>query len=318
VSKERGPLQVTIKNPETGKFETQQIEKEGPAGFITTTTSARIHSENETRNVSIFPDQSEEQTMRIYEAIENPYLGQLKPGESELIPWQNAQLILEQLPVYIPFAPSVKKYFPKNILRTRRDYGQFLAFVEVSAFLHQKQRPRVEINDIAYIRATLADYHIASTIVGDSLSKSIYELPPKTIELIEIARELQRELGGSWDFDDEPDKNKFGSFTITALAKKIRWDRDTVTKWMKPATIKGYFTITSESKGSKGAEYIVENKDLPGKSFLPSVEQLLRDNPNEPTEGIYDPITGEILQIKQICTDAPTRQKRKKFTHMRH
>ena len=125
-------IQVTIKNPETGAFEAQTIEKEGPTGFVTTTTASVIHSENDTRNISIFPDQSSEQTERVYESVDAQYLGIQAPDESILKPWQHAQLCLKPFPVNIPFVQSFRKYFPKHILRTRRDYGHFLAIIETS------------------------------------------------------------------------------------------------------------------------------------------------------------------------------------------
>jgi len=290
-------IQTTVKNPDTNEFETMEVEREGPTGFITTTTDSMIHAENETRNISIFPDQSQKQTNDIYEVIDAKYLGIKKPSDDILKPWQCSQTLFEQLPVCIPFVKSLSKHFPSHILRTRRDYSHFLAFIEVSAFFHQKQRARESIDGINYIRATLADYEIARIVVEDSLSKSIYELPPKTIELILVARKL------SVDKKDDEEKELF---TITELAKKISWDRDTVAKWMEPGSKKSYFTIVHESKGSKGAKYKVEEKDLPGASFLPKVSILAQENPKEIIEGIYNPITGALIDISQSdCTDAP-------------
>jgi hypothetical protein len=288
-------IQVTEKNPDTGQFEARTIEKEGPTGFVTTTTASLIHAENDTRNISMFPDQSSEQTGRVYESVDSRYLGVQPINENTIKPWRNAQLGLEQMPVYIPFARSFRKYFPTHIVRTRRDYGHFLAIVETVAFLHQRQREVVELHGQKYIRATLADAYMAKIIVEDSLSKSIYELPEKTIEVIEMARVLVEELKAD-DFGDG-DKIKF---TISSLAKKLGWDRDTVGKWLKPAIKKGYASIEIESKGSKGAEYVIEEKDLPGDNFLPSVEDLSADNPKERLENIYNPITGEVRS-----TDAP-------------
>jgi len=292
-------IQVTVKNPVTGAFEAQTIEREGPTGFITTTTASVIHNENDTRNISMFPDQSQAQTERVYEAIEGRYTGVKKPGDDELKPWRDAQTLLKPLKVRIPFVEGFRKHFPRNIIRTRRDYGHFLAIIETSALLHQMQRQKIEIDGETYILATLADAHIAMVIVEESLSKSIYELPEKSIEVIKGARELSTELS------DDPEATDPPTFNITALAKKLGWDRDTVSKWTKPATKKGYLTIVTESKGSKGAEYKLEEKELPTDAFLPSIAVLLADYPNESIEGIYDPLTG-CLGFPQESTDAPT------------
>ena len=292
-------IQTTIKNPETGQFETQEIEKEGPTGFVTTTTASLIHAENDTRNISMFPDQSSEQTSRVYESVDSRYLGIQPLSEDELKPWRNAQLGLEEIPVYIPFVKSFRKYFPKQIVRTRRDYGHFLAIVETVAFLHQKQRKIIELSGKKYIQATLADAYMAKIIVEDSLSKSIYELPEKTIEVIETARILVEELKAE-EFESGREKDKT-VFKITDLAKKLKWDRDTVAKWLKPAIKKGYANIATESKGPKGAEYVLEEKELPGDTFLPSVADLIADNPDEKVGNIYNPLNGEVPS-----TDAPT------------
>lgn len=302
-------IQVTIKNPDTGQFEAQIIEKEGPTGFVTTTTASLIHSENDTRNISMFPDQSAEQTIRVYESVDSRYRGVRPVNENELKPWHDMQLILEEFPVLISFASSFRKYFPERIVRTRRDYGHFLAIVETVAFLHQKQREKIELHGKIYIRATLADAFIAKTIVEDSLSKSIYELPEKTIEVVKKAKLLIEELKektGQSDFDKV-------TFTITQLAKKLGWDRDTVAKWMKPASKKGYLTVAVSSKGPKGAEYILEEKELPGNTFLPSVNDLAKDNPSEDVGNVYNPLTGEIVsEPNTLSTDAPTESRPQK------
>ena len=306
-SEGRVKIQVTIKNPITGQFESKEVFREGPTGFITTTTDAMIHAENETRNISIFPDQSVSQTSRVYIANEQRYLGHLPPKDDEIKLWQAAQTMIEQLPVLILFAPAISKYLPSGILRTRRDHGHLLAIIEVLALLHQKQREKVEKDGLIWIKATLADYEIARIIAEETLSKSIYELPPKTIEVIELARKLTRDLKSKETVDIEV------SFSIPQLAAYSRLGSETVDKWMKPGTRKGYFTIVEEHRGSKPARYTVEDKDLPGSNFLPTAVDIKNERPNNNLEGSYNPLTGEVIDevinVKEtdtppVCTDA--------------
>lgn len=302
-------IQVTVKNPVTGEFETKEIEREGPSGFITTTTESLVHAENETRNISVFPDQSESQTVLIYAANDAQYRGVQYPTNKELEIWHCLQSQLQQMPVLIPFADSLRGYFPKSILRTRRDHAHFLAVVEVSTFIHQKQREKVEKNGKMYIRACLADYENARIIAEESLSKSIYELPPKTIELIEKAKAICDEK--HWSSKEKSENSEEGYFTVTELAKVVGWDRDTVARWMRPASRKGYFTMLEESKGKKGAKYIVEEKDLPGDGFLPVVQVLAKGLTEESMNECYNPLTGE-----KLCTDAPTQIEETKIMHV--
>lgn len=286
-------IYVVEKNPITGQLVTNEYEKEGPVGFITTTTQSMIHAENETRNISVFPDQSASQTARIYEANDAQYLGNELPSDETLRLWRCAQLLLKSFPVLIPFAPALRKYFPKNILRTRRDHSHLLALIEVSTVLHQEQRKKIEKNNKEYLLATLADYEIALIAAEESLSKSIHELSPQTEKAIKCATEL---FTGIED-----------TFTNSMLGRHLGWDSETVAKWMKPAIAKGYVSIVEESKGSRPAKFHVEEKDLPGGRFLPSAPEIIGETPKESLEGAYDPITGDdIVENTPIeSPDAP-------------
>jgi len=297
-------IQVTVKDPDTGQFISQEIEKEGPTGFITTTTDSLIHDENDTRVLSIFPDQTSTQTTRVYEANEARYLGKKKPSEDLLKTYRCAQTQLKQIPVLIPFVMELREHFPSNILRTRRDHGRFLSVIETSALLHQYQRETVKDGEQAYIRATLADYEIARVLVEESLSKSIYELPPRSIDVVEAAYEV---TAANNDYDSEESE-----FTTTDLAGYLKWDGDTIRKWLKPAVKKGYVNQTQKSRGNKGAKYrIVSDKELPGSRFLPTAYELSQKLTSETLGGIYSPITGE----KGVCTDEPTPPTEEKNTH---
>jgi len=59
-------LLVTVKNPDTGQFEAEEINipAEG-LSYVETTTSSKIHPENQTRLFDIYMDESPEQTQRV-------------------------------------------------------------------------------------------------------------------------------------------------------------------------------------------------------------------------------------------------------------
>lgn len=314
-----GKLQVmyTKRDPTTGEFKAERVERDGPTGFITTTTDARIHSENETRNLSIFPDQSESQTGDVYKANSAKYSGKKGVDDNKLKKFRCAQTLLEAKPVYIPYVEMLNDIFPKEVLRTRRDHGRFLAMIEVCALIHQKNRDTKIIGGIEYIVADPADYEIIRIIIEETLSKSVYEIPPQTQKLIEKAQELCEEdcdeaVDGSGakipiPQDQSTGEAEVGTFTITKLAKEVGWDRDTVSKWIKPAEKKGYITCIESAKGSKGALYTVsEDMKMPGDSFLPPAEELFKDT-EYTLEKSYNPVTGEMYsKKKKDCTDAPT------------
>ena len=60
-------LWVPEKN-EQGRIETVEKNVEGPAAFVSTTTRAELHDENETRSIELTLDESEAQTRAIVKA----------------------------------------------------------------------------------------------------------------------------------------------------------------------------------------------------------------------------------------------------------
>lgn len=66
-SRQRLSMAAPVKDPTTGKIQTQTFEVEGPIAYLETTTSAHLNPENATRCFELTLDESEEQTRRIHE-----------------------------------------------------------------------------------------------------------------------------------------------------------------------------------------------------------------------------------------------------------
>lgn len=301
-SEKKLKIQVPIKDPDTGQFVTKENVVDGPVGFITTTTDAQIHNENETRVLSLYPDESQEQTERIFDVINAKYQGNSGIPEAELNKWRNIQRILKPFKILIPFAQELSKLFPKRPTRVRRDYEKLLALISVITLLHQDQRQKETIGEQDYLQATLADFHIAKILFEGIFQKTIFEIPPKSQLLIDTAKEV---------VDGLIDK-----VTIRELADKLGWDYDTAKKWFDPAFRKGYFSIVDEHKGSKGATYKPTDKSLADKPILPSIEELYEINPDWLGNAtIYDPLSGEVLLLQEtdISTDVPIEDEQKQY-----
>ncbi|OGM25742.1 hypothetical protein A3D00_03365 [Candidatus Woesebacteria bacterium RIFCSPHIGHO2_02_FULL_38_9] len=280
-SEKKLKIQVTVKDPQTGEFGTQEHEIEGPAGFITTTTEAVIHSENETRNISIYPDESTAQTEKTFEITDAKYRGISGLTKKELKPWRNMQRLLKPYDVLIPYVEELRTSFPKKPVRVRRDYGKLLALIAVIALLHQKQREIKVIGETEYLIATLVDFHIAKVLLEETLQKTIYAIPPKSLEIIEAVKELT------------------GDVSVRDVANKLDWDYDTVKKWFDPAYQKGFFVRTEENKGSIAAKYKLADKEPQMRAILPDTEYLYEANPKWLGEQkIYDPVTGEVFEFE--------------------
>jgi len=286
-SEKKLKLQVTIKDPETGQFMAVEKEVDGPVGFISTTTDARVHAENETRVLSIYPDESKQQTERVLEISDLKYRGLTGPSESEIKKWQTIQKVLKPYPVLILFVEEIRKSFPKEPVRVRRDYSKFLSILSVVTLLHQQQRSKTTIGETEYLVASLADFYIAKILFEEILQKTIYELPPKSEFIINEAKKL---TSGALD-----------NFSISELARSIGWEYDTTWKWFKPAYHKGFFLQTDEQKGSKGARYKLAGKEITESKILPEAEELYELNQDWLGEAeIYHPLTGDTLSFKNL------------------
>lgn len=294
-SEKKLKIQVTVKDPETGQFITKEREVNGPVGFITTTTDANIHQENETRNISVYPDETSDQTAKTFEMTDAKYRGVKPVSENYLVDWINLQRVLTPYPVLIPFVNEVRESFPKKPLRVRRDYGKLLAIISIIALLHQEQRQKIELDGVTFIKASLVDFYIAKVLLEETLQKTIYSLSPKSESLIAAAKSIPRAYSDG--------------FSIRQLAEEIGWDYDTAHKWFQTAFKLGYFKVVVEHSGKNAALYNVVNKELPSNKILPSVKELCDKNPEWlGDDKLYNPITGEtpdINQLEQGSTDVP-------------
>ena len=163
-----------IKDPQTGNMRTKVFTVEARAAFIEATTASGVNHENATRCFELTMDESAEQTRRIHERQRllrtERGLELRREAEALMRRHWNAQRLLEPLPVVIPFADRLS--FPSAWMRTRRDHARFLNLIEVSAFLHQHQRPRRD----GAIVAAVTDYAVAYALAGEVLADTLTDL----------------------------------------------------------------------------------------------------------------------------------------------
>jgi hypothetical protein len=130
----------------------RQITKEGPTGFITTTTRDKLHTENETRYLSLTVTDTREQTRRVFRALADGLTEEPDRGR-----WQALQTWLEagEHRVDIPYAGALAEKMGDVAVRLRRDFSVILSLIKAHAILHQATRERDAQGRIV---ATLADY----------------------------------------------------------------------------------------------------------------------------------------------------------------
>src|SRR5262249_15461917 len=124
---------VTIRDKTEG-FVTKTIVKEGPTNCIVTTTSLSLHSENETRMLTIPTNDTATQTRAVMLRV-----AQGQQQEPDLQAWRDLQLWLEQAEhrVSIPYALALAEHIPPVAVRLRRDVRSLLRLIDAHAILHQ-------------------------------------------------------------------------------------------------------------------------------------------------------------------------------------
>ena len=104
-----------------------------------TTTSPRIHGENETRHLSVNIKDDWDQTQTILHEQAKLAEGKDVAGV-DLGPWHDFQRWLEgqDCRVVVPFADRIASLTSVGPVRIRRDFPRFLALVMAHAILHQE------------------------------------------------------------------------------------------------------------------------------------------------------------------------------------
>jgi len=277
-------LMMPIKDERTGNMETITKKVKGPVGFLITTTKARMFDENETRNFSIFSDDSPELTQNIGDISIRKAQGEVfELDEKEINLWKNMQRLLKSdLKVIIPYAKEVLGSFPNKPVRIRRDRERFRVLINVITILHQAHR---KIED-GKIYSTLADYHIAKVLAEETLIKTIFESSPAADTLFCVIQQMEEE------FVPIDEKVEF-NFTYQDIADKLEWTKDKTKKWMLSLIKNGVIEYT-ENGGGKFKQAIMrfnKHKKSDYKYFLPEVNELTELYPC-PKELFYNPVNG--------------------------
>ena len=299
-------LMLPIKDPNTGNMETVTKRVKGPVGFLITTTKANMFDENETRNFSVFSDDSPELTRRIGDITIRKAKGEVfELSHKELNLWRNIQRLLKSdLKVIIPYADEILGSFPVFPVRVRRDRERFRILINVVTILHQTHR-KIE-NGTIY--STLDDCQIAKIVGEEILIKTIFESSPAADMLAEVILQMEDEYTpfgqpAGW----EEDKSSEFTFTYQDLADKIGWDKQKVKKWIGALTRNGmveYISSGGKGVGRKSVMRVNRAKQQKLHNFLPNITSLLKKYPCD-IELFYNPITGEKGLSQEIEEDRP-------------
>jgi hypothetical protein len=240
----------------------RRITKEGPTGFITTTTRDKLHTENETRYLSLSVTDTREQTRRVFRALAD---GRTK--EPDRRRWHALQTWLEagEHRVTIPYAGALAEKMGDVAVRLRRDFSVVLSLIEAHTILHQATRER---DAQGRIIATLADYARVRGLVSGLIAESVEATVPKTIR--ETVEAVENVIDGG---DEDHATNK-------GVAEELEIDKAAASRRVRAAIGRGYLKNLEDRKGHP-AQLVLAESMPEDQEILPTPEEL---------EGV-DPLT---------------------------
>jgi hypothetical protein len=219
----------TVEKTKDG-FVPRLIERDGPTGLIVTTTSLRLHPENETRMLSLTVTDTREHTAAVIKA-----LARETDLAVDLSRWQALQAWLATGPhrVVIPFAEKLAKLVPPVAVRLRRDFKTVLMLIRAHALLHQSTRSTDEEGRIV---AALDDYAQVRELIGNLVAEGAETTVKQEI------REVVNAVGGL--LRDEATEVKQSD-----LVRKLRLDKSAISRRVAAAIDLGVLRNLEDRKG---------------------------------------------------------------------
>jgi hypothetical protein len=233
----------------------RRIRKEGPTGFITTTTRDRLHDENETRYLSLTVTDTRGQTRQVFKAV-----AQERTEEPDFTRWHALQEWLEgaERRVSIPYAGVLAEKMGDVAVRLRRDFSVVLSLIRAHAILHQSTRDR---DTEGRIVAAFEDYARVRDLVAGVIAEGVEATVPPTIrETVNAVEKIIRRSDAEWA-------------TNKALSEELDIDKAAASRRAKSAIDRGYLKNLEDRRGRPAK--LVLGEDMPEDTeILPAPEDL--------------------------------------------
>lgn len=272
-------------NPDGGF---QAVERKiDPIAFITTTTREIIEEQMTNRSHVLNTDESEAQTRAILQYLEDKemlklprMLGKVKTSQNPEILKKAIYKLDKYADVVVTCPQIIKKLLPSFLnIRMRSDYTKIISLIKLITFLHQYQRPYVEINKQKVIFAMPQDIYLTLELIRDSLLTMALNLEARQRELIPYLQELRKLKHKSQQGIDEEGFTRNDVKAILANDKKIMSIK-TIERRLNSLVDAG---IIDQSKSGRDVVYrvIIDDDDINamlrvGKTFEIS-DEILED-----------------------------------------
>lgn len=247
---------LTVAKTSAGHEGRELHSVEGPTNLFMTTTANALHPEDETRLISVYPDQSADQ---IKEALLIQALGNLtQPSQNELKSWHALyrHINLQDKSVNIPFKQAIIERLPLTHHRILRDMTKVFSLIEAHTLLEQFHRN----SRCGKFQATFEDYQAVFDLVSAPLSNGLQQSVPNHIRTaVEAVGSLQSQ--------------GVERITFRAVADALHVDPSTATRNLWRAINEEYIINLTPGKG-RDATLVVGSRALPNSQLLPAPDEI--------------------------------------------
>ena len=230
-----------------------------------TTTSEQPDPELQNRCITLRVNESSDQTAEIHHRQRATYLkSKMKRNPDEIkILHQNAQRLIEALPVVMPWAERLT--FRHDQTRMRRDNAKYLSLIASITLLHQHQRNRVELTTGAVaIESTIQDVELANRLVSEVMGHSLDNLLPQTRQLLVLIDNWVNQLGKQQKLS-----RNLVRFTQRQLRESFGWSDFQIHHHLKRLIELEYVLPHRTGHGNaKDYELLYDGQGRDGESFL--------------------------------------------------
>lgn len=274
---------VTVRVKGKGYVTERHVTK-GPVACISTTTKNQLKTDDETRHISVFTDDSPEQTKRILNA-------QLHKKEDltddEWKVWHTIQTFLaKRAKLPIEFKGWVKQVVEDvwtGDVRVRRYFPAFMEACKVICLLRSFRRDEDEVEKEGKLEIGFSDYAITSLIFNSALSQSLSYVDDQDRELQKaVARIVDRKKGVGCDGEELAREMKISTGTAYKLLRDAK-DRGSVRRANKPTKGNTKLYVPAE-----GTQMLPDPGDVFQK--LGQTKRVLK---------IIHPVTGEVVEYRR-------------------
>lgn len=273
-----GRLVRSVTVNEGGVRVTKRYVAEGPIASISTTTRNQLEIDDETRHLSIWVDESPEQTKRIAiaSAVDPAHLSQ-----EDVQVWLEVHRLLEERAKLLVILPGWFPNIAANVydadVRVRRYFPAFATGCKAIALLRSFEKTRdVVIQKHGKIEVTFADFALAMTIFESVFVESLHRKADEAMATRSAIEQIAKGKGG------EP----VGG---VELAKKLGISKEKAYADIRAAAEEGAIVRANQPEKTNRKLFLPS----PPHRFLPSLETCEKLANIDDYSRFVHPFTGE-------------------------